>query len=827
MLHFQELAALTNGLVLQQKQESFIHYLLTDSRKLAQPAFSLFFAIQGAFNDGHRYIPDLYARGVRQFVVEQAAVIPGVASDSSLDQVFPAANFLRVASSLAALQQVAAHHRQQFRVPVIGITGSNGKTTVKEWMAQLLSPRERVVKSPRSYNSQIGVPLSVWQLNENHTLGIFEAGISRPGEMAQLEKIIQPTAGIFTNIGPAHAEGFTSLAHKIQEKLALFPRVQRLFYCLDHAEIHRAVQEAAIPAFTWSRCAPADLRITAGARQGAHYQISFASGAQTGNLTLPFTDEASVENCLHCLAVLLAQRVPLPDIQQRMLKLAPVAMRLEMKEGINNCYLIDDTYNNDLAGLRIALDVLVNQPRQGRKTVIISDLLEAGLPEEVLYSQVAELMKAHRIDRLVGIGPVIGWHRLKFPASGQFYETTTAFLERLEPDTFRNETLLVKGARVFAFEQIVAAFQQKVHGTVLEVNLDALVHNLNFYRARLQPATKIMVMVKAFAYGNGSYEVANLLQFHRVDYLAVAYADEGVSLREHGISLPIMVMNPSPDAFAKLQHHQLEPEIYSLEILAACRQALPADPNFRQTIHLKLDTGLHRLGFMEADFDELFACLADAPQLRVGSIFSHLAGADEALHNDFSRAQVSRFQAMAATVEAKLGYVTSKHILNSAGMVRFPEYQLDMVRLGIGLYGVEATGLQPDALQTVGQLKTTVSQVKAIAAGHTVGYSRRGVATEPKQIATIAIGYADGYDRRFGNGVGQVLVNGQPAATIGNICMDMCMLDVTGLTVSAGDPVEVFGENINITTMARQINTIPYELLTNISGRVKRVFFAE
>jgi alanine racemase len=523
---------------------------------------------------------------------------------------------------------------------------------------------------------------------------------------------------------------------------------------------------------------------------------------------------------------LLARAVPPDEIQHRLNRLLPVAMRLEMKEAINDCYLIDDTYNNDLAGLAIALDLLVQQPRQGKRTLILSDLLESGLAEEALYTQVAEMLAARHVHTLLGIGPTISRHQPKFKLESFFYDSTASFLAQFRPDNFRNETILVKGARVFEFEKIVAAFQQKVHGTVLEVNLDALVHNLNYYRAKLQPETKIMVMVKAFAYGSGSYEIANVLQFHRVDYLAVAYTDEGVQLRENGISLPIMVMNPSSDSFAKINHYHLEPEIYSLEILQACREATKSQSQ-PLNIHLKLDTGMHRLGFTETDLETVIRLLSDAPQLHVVSAFSHLAGADEALHNDFSQRQIQLFRQMAARMEAGLGYPVLKHILNSAGIIRFPEHQLDMVRLGIGLYGIEATGQEQGGLQLVSTLKTTVSQIKEIHPGDTVGYSRRGIATTAKKIATIAIGYADGYDRRFSNGVGQVLLNGQRAPIIGNVCMDMCMIDVTGLEVQAGDPVVIFGETLPLTQLAQAIGTIPYELLTNVSARVKRVFFAE
>jgi Alr-MurF fusion protein len=826
MLTSNLISAVIQAPALQFTQEYPLQHLLTDSRKILHPAGALFFSIKGNFHNAHTHVPALYAQGVRQFIVQDITQIPGVKHTADLKKVLPLANIWSVENSLKALQQLAAYHRQQFNLPIWAITGSNGKTIVKEWLAQLFSPYELICKSPRSYNSQVGVPLSVWQLNASHTWGIFEAGISRPGEMANLHEIIKPTYGIFTNIGPAHDEGFSSRAEKISEKLKLFTGVDKLFYCRDHAAIHSAITTSGLPTFTWSQHQPADLQVLTLQPTGGQTNLTFRFAGEEHALLLPFADEASVENISHCLAVMLFRAVPLTEIQHRLNKLAPVAMRLEMKEAINGCYLIDDTYNNDLAGLAIALDLLLHQPRKGKKTLILSDLLQSGLSEEELYHQVAAMARAKQVDKLIGIGLAIGRHQNKFNFESYFYESTEQFLKEFKPDNFRNETILVKGARVFAFENIVTAFQRKIHGTVLEVNLDALVHNLNYYRSRLQPETKIMVMVKAFAYGSGSYEIANVLQFHGVDYLAVAYTDEGVQLRENGISLPIMVMNPSPDSFIKIQQYHLEPEIYSLEILKACQEATK-NGSQPLNIHLKLDTGMHRLGFTPDELVPLLQMLYELPQLHVVSTFSHLAGADEALHNDFSESQIKQFREMAAQLETGLGYRVLKHILNSAGIVRFPEHHLDMVRLGIGLYGVEATGQEQASLRTVGTLKTTVSQVKEVNAGDTVGYSRRGVAATAKKIATIAIGYADGYDRRFSNGVGKVLINGQPAPIIGNVCMDMCMVDVTGMAVKAGDPVIIFGEDLNITQMAAAIHTIPYELLTSVSARVKRVFYAE
>ena len=831
MLDFTTLPALTHGtLLLTPAGPAPVHQLLLDSRRVGQATGSVFFALRGPQHNGHAYLPELYEQGVRLFVVDRKEEIPGGVL------AYPGAGFLLVDNSLDALQAIAAEHRRRFRLPVLGITGSNGKTIVKEWLAQLLAPDELICKSPRSYNSQVGVPLSVWELNATHTLGVFEAGISQRGEMGRLARVMQPTLGLFTNLGTAHDAGFTNHHEKVEEKMQLFQDVDTLFYCLDHELIHAAAQRH-LPehrTFTWSRLQPhlAHVAITVAESSAERTVVRVNMGRpmpQEHTFTLPFADEPSVENALHALSVLLWRQVPVAEIQHRLDRLQPVAMRLEMKQALNDCYVLDDTYNNDLAGLNLALDVLARQPRRGRRTLILSDVLESGLAGAELYARVAAQLTAHGVERLVGVGPEIRQHQTLFGvAEASFYDTTDDFLRQFRPDAFHQETILVKGARRFGFERIVAAFQRQIHGTVLEVDLEALAQNLNFYRSRIQPGTKLMVMVKAFAYGSGSYEVANLLQFHRADYLAVAYTDEGVSLRQHGISLPIMVMNPSPDAFQVLRQYHLEPEIYSFERLhdylaAARQQPLPA-------IHLKLDTGMRRLGFSEADLPELCALLREnAAHLRVASALTHLAGADEEQHNRFSEQQLATFSRMTPLLEATLGYPILKHALNSAGILRFPEAQLDMVRLGIGLYGVEATGREQEALRPVSMLRTTISQVKTLPPGETVGYGRRGQAVGyERRIATLAIGYADGYDRRFSNGVGEVVIRGQRAPIIGNVCMDMCMADVTHIAAAqAGDLAEIFGPQMPLPELADRIGTIPYELLTNVSERVKRVFFAE
>ncbi|MBD2723672.1 bifunctional UDP-N-acetylmuramoyl-tripeptide:D-alanyl-D-alanine ligase/alanine racemase [Hymenobacter armeniacus] len=839
MFAFSTLPALLAGHLLQAPADpaAEVRHLLLDSRRVGLPAGALFFALRGPSHDGHRYLPALYAQGVRLFVVEEGKDLPGGLA------AYPEAGILAVASPLAALQALAAAHRARFGGPVLAITGSNGKTIVKEWLAQLLSPDEDICRSPRSYNSQVGVPLSVWELNPaRHTLGIFEAGISEVGEMARLAGIIQPTEGLFTTLGTAHDAGFASHEQKLLEKLKLFqgPGFQRLFYCADQPLVQAAVSRLGLPGFSWTRQAgqTADLFFDAQpVTDGRTRWLTHAAvGGGETEFTLPFADEPSVENALHCLAVLLHRGLEPVEIQRRLARLHPVAMRLEMKQGRHDSYLLDDTYNNDLAGLSLALSALARQPRPGRRTLILSDVLESGLTGEELYAQVAALLPAAGVTRLIGIGEAIGQQQRVFPEglAAEYFQSTEAFLAQLDPAAFAREVVLVKGARRFGFERIVAALQAQQHGTVLEVNLDALSHNLQHYRRQLQPGTKLMVMVKAFAYGAGSYEVASLLEFQRADYLAVAYADEGIALREAGISLPIMVMNPAPDSFAALRQYRLEPEIYSFEMLneylAAFDAAASEGPLPVPKIHLKLDTGMRRLGFDEADLPALTARLREhAAHLSVASAMTHLAAADEAVHDDFTQQQLAAFRRMAAAVEEALGYAVLKHALNSAGILRFPEAHFDMVRLGIGLYGVDASGRDTDALRSVSQLRTTISQIKTLPAGHTVGYGRRGTAADAdRRIATLAIGYADGYDRRFGNGAGMVLIRGQRAPLVGSVCMDMCMVDVTHIAEArAGDVALVFGEGLPLPELAGRISTIPYELLTNVSERVKRVFVSE
>jgi len=776
-------------------QNTVISHLLLDSRKIIVPAHSLFFALEGFRRDGHDYIPALYRNGVRNFVISHE-------TDYS---AYPDANFLRVKDTLGALQQLAAFHRSQFQIPVIGITGSNGKTIVKEWLYQLLQPEHNIVRSPRSYNSQIGVPLSLWLMNEKHTLAIVEAGISRPGEMERLEQMIRPTIGVFTNIGDAHSEGFSSREAKEKEKRILF----------------REATE--VPA----------LRVQSVTRNLQSCLIQAADPKQSGetiSIEIPFIDEASIANAVTCWSVLLFLGYSPAVISERMKGLTPVDMRLELKKGINQCSVINDSYSADLSSLEIALNFLVKQSPGLKRTVILSDFLQSAVPDEQLYAQVAAALQKHEVSRLIAIGDRISaaFRKQPFPFTIEFYPGTAAFLQQFRSGAFKEEAILVKGARLFQFEQVVQLLEQKVHQTVMEINLNSIVHNLKAYQAVLQPATKVMAMVKAFAYGSGGAEIAGILQYQHVDYLGVAYADEGVELRRAGISLPVMVMNPEERAFDSIIEYHLEPELYSFEMMKAFDLFLQKEGLTHYPVHIEVETGMNRLGFSVAEINELGAYLAQTTSFKVQSVFSHLAASEEPGQDEFTFQQFAFFQQAVKTLQQSLGYSFLSHIANSAAAIRHPALQLDMVRLGIGLYGVDSAGNTTLDLQTVATLKSTIAQLKWLKPGDSVSYNRKGKVEKASLIATIRLGYADGYPRRLGNGKGSVLINGKMAPVIGTVCMDMFMADVTAIPgVSQGDEVIIFGKELPVTELARWADTIPYEILTGVSQRVKRVYFEE
>lgn len=820
MIAFSQLPTITGGNIIQQAAGSPIGSLLLDSRKHTADPTGLFFAMQGQHHDSHQFIPALYEQGIRQFVVEQG--------HKNSYQHLPEANIIQVASSMEALQQLAAHHRGQFQLPLLSITGSNGKTIVKEWLSQLLALKYSMVKSPKSYNSQIGVPLSAWLINDAHEYGVFEAGISLPGEMDRLEAILKPTAGIFTNIGAAHAEGFATQQQKLEEKALLFKHCPKIYCCLDHAPVHQALtaQYPNKTLVTWSWCEKAaTYQVQKRLLPTAQTELTVTTSGQQHIFIVPFQDDVSLENAVHCIVFLLHEGFDAAMLQPALLKLRAVPMRLTLKQGIRNCQVIDDTYNNDLVGLQVALDFMTQQKQAAKKTVILSDLLQTGIAPDQLYPQVAQLLRAKQIDRLIGVGEKITAHAAAFSTfETQFYQKTEDFLQENIQHQFDNELILVKGARPFGLESVVDQLQQKIHSTVLEVDLGAVAHNLNFFRSKLAPGTRLMAMVKALAYGSSSFEIPHLLQYHRVDYLAVAYPDEGVMLREHGITCPILVMNPTPASFEQLLAYDLEPEVYSMELLQALVVFLKAHDK-KANIHLKLETGMNRLGFAADQVSALIQLLRETPALCVVGIMSHLAASGEAEHDNYSHQQFELFSQLASKVEKELGIRTIKHLLNTEGILRFPDYQLDMVRLGIGLYGAGVGEATQSHLQVASTLKTVISQIKTVPPGATVGYSRGGEAQHLIKIAILAIGYADGFRRALGNGQGRVWIKGYLVPTVGNICMDMCMVDVTDIPVTEGDEVIIFGQERPIVEIAQDMNTIPYEVLTNVSERVKRVYY--
>lgn len=783
-----------------------IEHISIDSRSLINGSKSLFFALRGNNHDGHDYVQELYNKGVRNFVVAKQIVLPD-------------ANFILVDNPTIAFQNFAAYYRQLFTFPIIGITGSNGKTIVKEWLNFLLSPDFTIIRSPKSYNSQVGVPLSVLGINEKHNLGIFEAGISTRSEMQKLADIIKPTIGILTNIGPAHDEGFKNISEKIREKLYLFSDAQVLIY-QQNDELDNEINSN-LKTFCWSfNKAVADVFVEK-QQQSTSTSLLVTRQNDTFTVDVPFIDNASIENAIHCVVTMMYLNYDIKIIQNRVALLYPIEMRLQVKNGINNTTIIDDSYSSDYQSLKIALDFLESQKQHSKKTVILSNIFQSGLTNDELYSNVQQLLLSNNISRIFIIGDKIGEYRHLFP-NGEAFSSTQSFLDNFEAVDFANETVLVKGARHFKFEEIVSRLEEKTHETVLEINLNAISHNLSYFRSRIKPNTKLMVMVKAFGYGSGGFEIAKLLEHHNVDYLGVAFADEGISLKNSGITVPIMVLNPEATSYNAIIQYGLEPEIYSFKGLQSFIKLAEKQNLVSYPIHLKLDTGMHRLGFQEDDLAVLLPILLATNSINLKSILSHLATSDE-VETDFAEKQISLFTKLSEQIISELQISPLRHILNSAGITKFPQAEFDMVRLGIGLY----SDMGNNELQNVGTLKSIISQIRTIPSGDSVGYGRKFIASSPTKVATVPIGYADGISRLWGNGEGYVVINHKQAKIIGSICMDMLMVDVTEIQCSEGDSVIIFGENPSVDQIAQKIGTIPYEILTGISHRVKRIFYRE
>jgi Alr-MurF fusion protein len=780
--------------------------------------------LYGPRRNGQTFIPDLYLRGVRNFIIYE-----------TLDpKDYPDANFILVKNSLLALQQLAAFHRNQFDLPVVGITGSNGKTIVKEWLNQLLEDRFQIVRSPRSYNSQIGVPLSIWQMNERYDLALIEAGISQKNEMQILEEMIKPTLGVFTNIGVAHDQGFENTEAKILEKLELFKNSTALIFPADQKELGKIILSwhalhPALELVSIGKQDDAAIQIKKIEKQQGHTDTTLMYKGQFITLEIGFEDNAAIQNALTSIGVMLYLKIPMNELQSRVNRLNPLAMRMELKTGINHSSVINDSYSADISSLTMALDFLFQQKQHSKRTLILSDILETGRKPQSLYKEVAALLRKYPVDRLIGVGEQMVAAESLFSNSGImeriFFSSTESLLDVLPTLEFRDETILLKGARVFGFERIDQVLSLQVHETLLEVNLEAMAHNLKQYQQILQPSTKIMAMVKAFSYGTGGFEIARLLEFHKVDYLGVAFADEGISLRKAGIRLPIIVMNPEGNALTPFIEWQLEPVIFSFHGLKAVYNLLKNEGTSHFPIHIELETGLNRLGFSAEEIPELIEQLKE-PVFRVQSVFSHLAASEEPQQDDFTQEQFEKYQSIAGRIRDSLGYTFIQHISNSAGLVRNPALQLDMVRLGIGLYGIDPASSGILDLKEVGTLKTTIAQIKRLTTGETVGYNRRGLADHPKKIGTLRLGYADGYPRSLGDGVGKVLYKGRLVPTIGSISMDMTMIDISEISdAKEGDELIIFGNELSVAKLASWAGTIAYDILAGISQRVKRVYF--
>lgn len=801
-----------------------ISQIVTDSRHIANNENMLFVTIKGLNHNGHDFLKEVYEKGIRNFLVSE---LPAETKD------FKNCNILKTTDTVKALQEIAATYRNKFDIPVLAITGSNGKTMVKEWLYQLLSSDYNIVRSPKSYNSQIGVPLSIFNLSSSNNFAIFEAGISLRGEMEKLEKIISPTAGIITNVGTAHDENFSNHIEKANEKIKLFKNCKKIIYCQDHDVIHNSIKanitNKDIELFSWGHSESAWLKIIKEETIENSTKITACRNNENIDILIPFTDKASIEDIIHCWTFLLSEKYDNNLIKSRIKNLSSIEMRLDVKEGKSKCTIINDSYNSDINSLSIAIDFLEKNKAYKRKTIILSDILQSGKNSEEITSEIAQMIEKRGISRFIGIGENLFANSKKFNDKAIFFKTTYDFLNNFDFSSFHDEMILLKGARKFGFEHISMLLEDKAHETTLEIDLNALTNNINFFKSKLKPNTLTMAMVKAFAYGSGSIEIARHLEYHRINYLAVAYADEGVTLRNAGITLPIMVASPEENNYFLIFRYKLEPEIYSINTILKLIENIEkhkAHITFPIKIHVKFDSGMHRLGFTEENTNELLKILKKyEDKIKVASTFSHFTSSDDANETEYSEIQLNRFNNFAKSFEEKLGYKIIKHIANSAGTLRFPEAHLDMIRLGIGLYGIDTTNIFSKDLIPIATLKSKILQIKNIASGETVGYSRKAYSDKPRKTATIAIGYADGFLRIMGNGNWSVFINGKKAPIIGNVCMDMCIADVTEIeNIKEGDTVEIFGENNSIYEYAKAMNTIPYEALTSISERVKRIY---
>jgi|YNPMSStandDraft_1061717.scaffolds.fasta_scaffold00336_3 alanine racemase len=819
-LNILDINKICNGQLYGSNKNSNIQYIITNSRFLitSYANKTLFVAIKGTRNNGHNFIEELYRSGVKAFIIEQP-----------LNNYHTDATYILVNYSIDALQKIATYHRIQFNYQVIGITGSYGKSIVKEWLYDILNEHFNIIRSPKSYNSQIGVPLSVLQMEENHNLAIIEAGISQTGEMEKLENIIKPHIGIFTNIGKAHQEYFTDLEQKISEKLKLFKNVKYLIVPSKYKEIIKLIK-ILLPnktIFTWGNEQNDTIYIENIKRQPNSSLINFKYNNNSYQITVPFTQEAFIDNILTCILCSLQLNIPIKLIKDKIVNLKPIEMRLEMIEGINNTTIINDYYNSDLTSISVAIQFLQQQNKHPNKVVILSDIPSTAESSEIMYSTVSQWLKESNINTFVGIGQEISNYKHFFTTNSFFFSDVDSFITNFPVKSINNSTILLKGARKFTFERIRMLLQKQTHETTFNIDMNALLHNFHTYKSLLPQNTKIIAMVKAFSYGSGLLEIARLLQDNHADYLAVAYADEGIELRKHGIHLPIMVMNPEHYTFQNIIEYRLEPVIYNFKTLALYNEIAKKSGFNQLPFHLKIDTGMHRLGFTMEDIPMLIEEIKKSPWLKLESVFTHLASSDEPKDDNFTKKQLEIFNSCVIYLKNNLKQNFLTHAQNSAAIERFNNHSFDMARIGIGLYGIAQTKELKNKLQPVLSFKTVVSQIKKLKKGDTIGYNRKGIMKQDGKIAVLPIGYADGLNRKLGNGNFHVKIKNQYAPTIGNICMDMCMIDVSHIDVQEGDEVIVFDTVEDIEKIAKILNTIPYEILTSISHRVKRIYYHE
>lgn len=823
--NISEIAKIISGNTISKaKNDILIEHLVFDTRQAFFSHNSLFFSISGKNNDGHAYIYNAYKKGICCFIIEK-----------ELNTLPKDCWIIQVSNSINAMQKIAAYHRKNLLIPITAITGSNGKTIIKEWLYALLKNSVNIYRSPKSYNSQIGVPYSLWQIKNTHESAIIEAGISYPDEMINLEQCIKPDIGIISNILSAHDANFDNQLHKTNEKIKLFSTCHTIIYRADYNIIDTEIKKLykTKNLITWSinnnNRAKYTVKFTINTKSNST-DISITNKNNKYQFKIPFIDNASAENAIFCAIYLIENNYWQTKTSNLFEKLEPIEMRLNISKGINNCTLINDSYSSDIESLKIAINVLNQQKQHTQRTIILSDLQQTGIDNKTLYNNIALLLNTENINKIIGIGENLYKHASYFSASeSYFYSTTNQFIENYSNISFNNEAVLIKGARKFGFEKIEKLFQQQTHITALEINLNALIHNYNYFKSLLMPKTKIMAMVKAYSYGSGSYEIANILAYYHVDYLGVAYTDEGIELRKNGIKTPIMVMSPEAESFESIIQFNLEPEIYSFDILQkfisflSKEQLMPPYP-----IHIKIDTGMHRLGFESQDINQLIDILKTHQKtIQIKSIFSHLAASDDKNYDAFTQHQLCVFKTISKQIEENLNIQTIKHIANSMGIIRHKDTHIDMVRLGIGMYGIASDIKTQKQLEEVYTLKTTISQIKTIPKFDTIGYNRQGKINKNSKIATIPVGYADGLNRLLSNGNGYVMINNNKAPIIGNICMDMCMIDISEINAKTGDEVIVFGKKPSIQEVAQKAQTIPYEILTNISPRVKRIYLSD